>query len=149
MDSKPSARVIFVIGNSPAQNDAITWLTTVTSPGATGSGKSTLCKRLVQAHPCKLVHLSLGDVLRGTVVTAGPGSDDEEQLAGYVARGELVPSRLLFPVLKRHIPRVSAAAGGDGPVVLLDGFPRCLEQAREFEAVVSLFLFVQGAPGGD
>ncbi|KAL7930790.1 P-loop containing nucleoside triphosphate hydrolase protein [Trichoderma chlorosporum] len=87
--------------------------------GAPGAGKGTLSKKLARDN--NFEHLSIGDLLRAIV--ASPGAN--ETVIDYVQRGELLPTDLLFPILRRHIY--------EGSVTILDGFPRCLEQAKEFE----------------
>ncbi|KKP03547.1 uridylate kinase [Trichoderma harzianum] len=87
--------------------------------GAPGAGKGTLTKRLARKYGFK--HLSIGDLLRQIV--ASPNADDT--VVEYVRRGELLTTEMLFPILKPHVD-----AGG---VTILDGFPRHLDQAKEFE----------------
>ncbi|TFA99676.1 Uridylate kinase [Trichoderma ghanense] len=87
--------------------------------GAPGAGKGSLCKKLAKRYA--FTHLSIGDVLRNVV--AIPGAD--ETVVGYVQRGELLPTELLFDVLRPHI-------NGCGTIIL-DGFPRRLDQAEAFE----------------
>ncbi|KAL7952016.1 P-loop containing nucleoside triphosphate hydrolase protein [Trichoderma barbatum] len=87
--------------------------------GAPGAGKGTMCKKLAKKYGFK--HLSIGDLLRQVV--ASPDAD--ETVVEYVRRGELLTTELLFPILKPHID--------EGGVVILDGFPRCLDQAKAFE----------------
>lgn len=49
----------------------------------------------------------------------------------YVSRGELLTTSLLFQILKPHIEK--------GGTIILDGFPRRLDQAQAFEKEVSLW----------
>ncbi|KAL6803636.1 P-loop containing nucleoside triphosphate hydrolase protein [Trichoderma sp. SZMC 28012] len=87
--------------------------------GAPGAGKGTLTKKLARKYGFK--HLSIGNLLRQIV--ASPDADDT--VVEYVRRGELLTTEMLFPILKPHVD-----AGG---VTILDGFPRHLDQAKEFE----------------
>ncbi|KAK4667972.1 uncharacterized protein QC764_0111640 [Podospora pseudoanserina] len=97
--------------------------------GAPGAGKGTLCKMLAEAN--NVDHLSLGDLLRQTV--SSPNAD--QLIAGCIHRGELLPTHILHELLYHRVAQpVSSTAARP---LLLDGFPRRLDQAREFEAVAS------------
>ncbi|UKZ86630.1 uncharacterized protein TrAFT101_002453 [Trichoderma asperellum] len=87
--------------------------------GAPGAGKGTLSSKLASDYGFK--HLSIGDLLRQVV--ASPDAD--KTVVEYVRRGELVTTSLLFQILKPHIE--------GGGTIILDGFPRRLDQAKEFE----------------
>jgi len=89
--------------------------------GPPGSGKGTQGDRL--AARLGLEHLAAGDLLRAEVAQQTPLG---RQVAGIMARGELVPDVVILSLL---MPRVLVAAEGNG--YLLDGFPRSVEQARE------------------
>src|SRR3954464_14917895 len=89
--------------------------------GPPGSGKGTQGDRL--AARLGLEHLAAGDLLRAEVSQQTPLG---RQVAGIMARGELVPDVVILSLL---MPRVLVAAEGNG--YLLDGFPRSVEQARE------------------
>jgi UMP-CMP kinase len=54
----------------------------------------------------------------------------DETVVEYVRRGDLLPTELLFDVLRPHVN-----AGG---TIILDGFPRRLDQAEAFEREVTL-----------
>jgi adenylate kinase len=85
-----------------------------------GAGKGTHGRWLTRQTGA--AHISSGDLLRAEVAR---GSDLGRQVAGYTARGDLVPDELIFDVL---IPVVVAAARETGGYVL-DGFPRTMPQA--------------------
>lgn len=132
MESKDAATklpVIFIIGK---QNKFPHRRVTARLPradpreGAPGAGKGTLCKRLAQEHG--LTHISVGDFLRQ--VTADADADDF--IRDYVERGEPLPTDRLMPLLQARLRDCVS-----GRAVLLDGFPRRLEQAEGFERVVS------------
>lgn len=95
--------------------------------GSPGAGKGTLCKRLAADYG--FTHLSVGDMLRDLV--ANP-DDADDVVRDYVKRGELLPMEHLLPLLKVKIGKCVS-----GRPILLDGFPRRLDQAWEFEEVVS------------
>lgn len=92
--------------------------------GAPGAGKGSLCKKLAKKHGFR--HLSIGDLLRQ--VAASPGAD--KTVVEYVRRGELLTTELLFHILKPHIK--------EGGTIMLDGFPRRLDQAKAFEEQVRI-----------
>lgn len=91
--------------------------------GAPGAGKGALSSKLASDYGFK--HLSIGDLLRQVV--ASPDAD--KTVVEYVRRGELVTTSLLFQILKPHIEQRGT--------IILDGFPRRLDQAKEFETRVN------------
>jgi UMP-CMP kinase len=93
--------------------------------GGPGSGKGTQCAKLVEAFKYK--HLSAGDLLRAEVAS---GSATADLINGYITEGQIVPSEITVALLKKAIDGCSEA------VVLVDGFPRALDQIDEFHAIV-------------
>lgn len=102
-----------VLGESPARIVLIV--------GGPGSGKGIMCSRL--AAECNAVHLSSGDMLREEVEK---GSYLGKEVADIMARGDLVSSALITALIRRKMRDYP------GRRVLLDGFPRSLENARDF-----------------
>lgn len=98
--------------------------TLTASSGAPGAGKGSLSAILAKDYGFK--HLSIGDLLRQVV--ASPEAD--KTIAEYVRRGELLTTSLLFQILKPHIE--------EGGTLILDGFPRRLDQAQAFEKEVRM-----------
>ncbi|KAK1750084.1 UMP-CMP kinase 1 [Echria macrotheca] len=97
--------------------------------GAPASGKGTLCKRLVADPPfAHLHHVSVGDLLRG--MPSGP------DINGHILAGTVLPGYELVPILASHIASLPSPEG-DRKVVLLDGFPRSLEQERAARHVLA------------
>ncbi|KAK4232454.1 P-loop containing nucleoside triphosphate hydrolase protein [Podospora fimiseda] len=90
--------------------------------GAPGAGKGTLCKRLAEDN--NLEHLSIGDLLRQ--ISSSPNAD--QIMASYIQRGELLPTDMILSILGPFFQESS------GQTLLLDGFPRQLDQAKEFES---------------
>ena len=88
--------------------------------GPPGSGKGTHGVRLADEYG--IVHISSGDVLRDAIKSDTPLG---RRLAGYVARGDLVPDDVLFELLVPIMERAVAKTGG----FIADGFPRTLAQA--------------------
>ena len=86
-----------------------------------GSGKGTQATRLAAHYG--ITHLSSGDLFRKEVAA---GTQIGVEAAGYLARGDLVPDRLVLEMLGPHV--IEAAQRGG---YVLDGFPRTLTQAEE------------------
>jgi adenylate kinase len=84
-----------------------------------GAGKGTQGERLAAWSGAE--HIAAGDLLRAE---AQSGSGLAREIAGYQARGDLVPDKLVLGVLT---PAIIAAAARGG--FILDGFPRNLPQA--------------------
>jgi len=104
-----------VLGDAPAQIILVV--------GGPGSGKGVLCKRLQEE--CNVVHLSCGEMLREEVSKKTPLGIE---VAGIMKRGELVPSDVVTALVRRR------SRSYPGRRILLDGFPRSLENAQDFTA---------------
>ena len=93
-------------------------------------GKGTQCARLVK--DLGVSHLSVGDLLRAKAeeVLATQGID----IKACMREGKLVPKEIIQSVLEDEL--VSNVKAGNTRI-LLDGFPRSIEQAKLFEAGVS------------
>ncbi len=102
-----------VLGGAPAS--------IVIVVGGPGSGKGILCQRLVEE--CGVVHLSSGDLLRSEVEKGTPLG---KEVAEIMERGELVSSAVITALIRRHTRNFP------GKRVLLDGFPRSVENAADF-----------------
>lgn len=77
----------------------------------------------------------MGDTLREIV--ALPGADKD--IVNRLQSGELVPVEILGPILQS---RVEKALRNGYRKILVDGFPRCLDQAVAIEAMVSPLLML-------
>jgi adenylate kinase len=88
--------------------------------GGPGSGKGVLSKRL--EIECNVVHLSSGDMLRDEV---SRNTALGRQVKGIMSRGELVSSAIMVALIKKRM------RDHPGKRVLLDGFPRSLENAHD------------------
>jgi len=93
--------------------------------GPPGAGKGTQCKILADKY--KLKHLSSGDMLRRE-------RQEETELGQkaqeYMDSGQLVPDDLIVAMMSKEI----TGAGGDSSAgVILDGFPRTINQAQELD----------------
>ena len=97
--------------------------------GGPGSGKGTVCPLLVSEFG--FVHLSVGDLLRSEVASK---SDIGLQVESIMQSGGLVSDELALSIIKSAISKIVDKRGVSHAKLLLDGFPRTLQQAIEFEA---------------
>ena len=95
--------------------------------GPPGSGKGTQAARIEKEF--HLAHLSTGAILRAEVKR---GTEIGKEVARIMAAGDLVPDDLMVRIVRQHLP---ARAAGTG--VLLDGFPRTVQQARALDAMLA------------
>ena len=96
--------------------------------GGPGSGKGTQCDLVIAKFGFD--HYSAGDLLRAEVAS---GSAMGQDLENTMKEGKLVASSVTIGLLKKAIAK--ACAEGKRKF-LVDGFPRALDQAEEFEAKV-------------
>lgn len=94
-------------------------------------GKGTHCKRLVG--DCDATHVSVGDLLRAEAEK--PEAKDKTIIQGRMQEGSLAPTNLVGKVLEGFL--VHMVKGGHRKF-LVDGFPRSMEQALDFESRVSI-----------
>mmetsp|Transcript_58628 Transcript_58628/g.143368 ORF Transcript_58628/g.143368 Transcript_58628/m.143368 type:complete len:659 (-) Transcript_58628:243-2219(-) len=92
--------------------------------GGPGSGKGVLCERLVRE--CGVVHVSSGELLRREVEE---GTELGKQVEGIMKSGGLVSSAIMVALMQKHM------RDHPGKRILLDGFPRSLENARDLVAL--------------
>ena len=88
--------------------------------GGPGSGKGLLSKRLMAE--CNVVHLSSGDLLRQEVALQ---TNLGRTVREIMSRGELVSSAIMVALMKKRMK------DHPGKRVLLDGFPRSIENAHD------------------
>lgn len=88
--------------------------------GGPGSGKGVLCERLVRE--CGVVHVSSGELLRNEVAE---GTELGRQVEEIMKSGELVSSAIMVALMQKKM------RDHPGKRILLDGFPRSLENARD------------------
>ena len=95
--------------------------------GPPGSGKGTQAARIEGEF--QLTHLSTGDILRSEVAR---GTEIGHEVARIMAGGDLVPDDVIIRIVQGILrdPNVSSD-------VLLDGFPRTLEQARALDQMLA------------
>ncbi|XP_026328637.1 uncharacterized protein LOC113236692 [Hyposmocoma kahamanoa] len=96
--------------------------------GGPGSNKATLCQRAVsqQSH---WTHFSLGQRLRALADAGGGPASDGALSRTAVSGGELAPQELVTKLVRAAV--TDAARSGHG--LVLDGYPRHLEQMEQFE----------------
>jgi adenylate kinase len=102
-----------ILGRAPAR--------IVLVVGGPGSGKGALCERLER--DCGAVHLSCGEMLRREVEADTPLG---REVRDIMATGGLVSSAVVTALMRRRMRQ------HPGRRILLDGFPRSLENARDF-----------------
>jgi adenylate kinase len=95
--------------------------------GPPGSGKGTQAARLEKQF--NLAHLSTGAILRAEV---GRGTDVGKKVGRSMAAGDLVRDDLIVTIVRNLLPTSERGAG-----VLLDGFPRTVEQARALDEMLA------------
>jgi len=101
--------------------------------GGPGSGKGTQCDRI--AKEFGLIHVSTGDLLREEVTRGGSLAEEIDLL---MKDGKMVP----MSVTKKLLLRSMEKSGRGVPGFLIDGFPRTMEQAAEFEKSIGRCTFV-------
>mmetsp|Transcript_27620 Transcript_27620/g.68843 ORF Transcript_27620/g.68843 Transcript_27620/m.68843 type:complete len:1504 (-) Transcript_27620:594-5105(-) len=93
--------------------------------GGPGCGKGTQCGMIQRDF--NFVHLSAGDLLREEVASGSPlGSEIE----GHMLHGTLVPASVTISLIRTAILH---PANRQINRFLIDGFPRAIEQAEQFE----------------
>jgi adenylate kinase family enzyme len=92
--------------------------------GPPGVGKGTVCARLVAAFGPRVVHVSTGDLIRAEI---SAGTEMGSQLKAILDAGRGVTTSQLLELVG------NAFRGSSAEMILLDGFPRTLEQSVEFE----------------
>ncbi len=95
--------------------------------GPPGAGKGTQAQRV--AERLGLAHVATGDLFREAMVRQ---TKLGRQAEPYVKRGEYVPDQITLGLVCERLRQPDARAG-----VILDGFPRTLEQARGLDALLA------------
>jgi adenylate kinase len=112
--------------------------------GPPGSGKGTQAARVEREFDME--HLSTGEILRSEVAH---GSAVGKEAGRIMAAGDLVPDELIDRIVESRLRRTEAGAN-----VLLDGFPRTTQQAKELDRMLGQlgrkvdFVVALGVPEG-
>ena len=133
-----------VVRNTPAQFSASPSLSTDTASnpdtyfmlilGKPGGGKGTISKKILEDFP-SFRHLSTGDVLRQHVREK---TEIGIKAKKHMDEGGLVPNELMIDLVLGDATRELA----NGNNLLLDGFPRTLEQAAALDEQIEVDLVV-------
>ena len=91
--------------------------------GAPGSGKGTQAKNI--AEKVGITHVASGDIFRAA---ATRGDELGKQAKSYMDKGLLVPDEITIKMILERIAKPDCSKG-----VMLDGFPRTLEQAKALD----------------
>ncbi|XP_072937096.1 adenylate kinase isoenzyme 5 [Epargyreus clarus] len=102
--------------------------------GGPGSNKATLCQRAV-AQRQGWTHFSLGQRLRALADAGGTVASDGALARQAVSGGELVTPELAARLVRGAVG--DAARSGHG--LVLDGYPRDLEQMRKYEQEFNVY----------
>ena len=95
--------------------------------GAPGAGKGTQAANVAQE--LNLVHIATGDLFRHAIEQ---GTELGKQAKSYMERGILVPDEITIQMVLERISALDSERG-----VILDGFPRNLEQAEALDKALA------------
>jgi len=104
--------------------------------GPPGAGKGTQAKRIMERY--KVPQVSTGDILRANVAQGTPLGLAAKAV---MARGELVPDELMYPMVRERLSQPDCKRG-----YILDGFPRTAAQAGWLDALLEDKLFDNSRP---
>ncbi|ECP9354626.1 adenylate kinase [Campylobacter jejuni] len=96
--------------------------------GAPGSGKTTDASLIAQADATNITHYSAGDLLRAEVAS---GSELGKTIDSFISKGNLVPLDVVVNTI------VCALKAAPTKTIIIDGYPRSVEQMMEFDKVLS------------
>ena len=91
--------------------------------GAPGSGKTTDAELIAEQNE-NISHYSTGDMLRAEVAS---GSERGKEIEQYISKGAIVPIEIVIETI------VSAIAAAPTDVVIIDGYPRSIEQMQALD----------------
>lgn len=96
--------------------------------GAPGSGKTTDASLIAQTDATNITHYSTGDLLRAQVAS---GSELGKTIDSFISKGNLVPLDVVVNTI------VCALKAAPTKTIIIDGYPRSVEQMMEFDKVLS------------
>lgn len=91
--------------------------------GAPGSGKTTDAE-LIAKNNQNISHYSTGDMLRAEVASGSPRGTEIHK---YISKGEIVPINIVIETI------LNAIKASTNDVVIIDGYPRSIEQMMELD----------------
>ncbi len=94
--------------------------------GAPGTGKGTVASILSQK--LGIPQISTGDIFRKHIKE---GTELGKKADLYISKGQLVPDDITVKIIKERIEEQDTANG-----MILDGFPRTVEQARKLDEIL-------------
>ena len=92
--------------------------------GAPGSGKTTDAELIAANNPESITHYSTGDMLRAEVSS---GSERGKIIDSFISKGNIVPIEIAIETI------VNAIKSAPTSNVILDGYPRSIEQMSELD----------------
>ncbi|BEG56877.1 Adenylate kinase Adk [Helicobacter sp. NHP21005] len=95
--------------------------------GAPGSGKTTDAQLIAERNSDRMVHYSTGDLLRAEIAKQ---SERGQLIAGFTSKGELVPLEIVIDTI------ITAIKNAPKEVIIIDGYPRSLEQMHALDRVL-------------
>ena len=95
--------------------------------GAQGTGKGTVAGLI--SKETGLPQISTGDIFRKNISEKTPLGMEADK---YISKGELVPDEVTVPMVEDRLTWEDAKNG-----VILDGFPRTIEQAEKLDEILS------------
>ncbi len=97
--------------------------------GAQGAGKGVVSEYLAKKYD--YCHISTGELFRKEIET---NSELGKELASYINKGQLVPDKIVFKVIRNVVKGNSN--------FIFDGFPRNIEQAIELDKQTNIDLVI-------
>jgi adenylate kinase len=95
--------------------------------GAPGSGKTTDAELIAKEND-SITHYSAGDMFRGEVAS---GSERGKLIDSFISKGEIVPIDIAIETIVGAIKKAPTS------VVIIDGYPRSIEQMNALDAFLS------------
>ena len=97
--------------------------------GGPGSGKGTICKKLVNDFNYKLI--SAGDLLREEKAS---GSELGKQIATLIDAGNLVPDNVITDIIYNEFKKPTRLSN----FFLIDGYPRSIKQSISLSQMINV-----------
>ncbi|WP_276882150.1 adenylate kinase [Campylobacter cuniculorum] len=94
--------------------------------GAPGSGKTTDASLIAKSNE-NVSHYSTGDLLREEVAS---GTELGRKIDTFISKGKLVPIDIVIHTI------ISALKSAKTKIVIIDGYPRSVEQMVEFDKIL-------------